>query len=76
MTPKTWTDVLIERAKCEGWLRGHNGFHWEGEPLDTLSRLRPCDACGGSGWDFASDKHGDDCRPCHGSGIAPEGDDK
>jgi hypothetical protein len=75
MTPKTWTDVLIERARCEGWLRGHNGFHWEGEPLDTLSLLRPCEACH-DGWmdsvGYPGYRH--PCQVCDGTGIAQGGE--
>jgi DnaJ-class molecular chaperone len=81
MTPKTWTEVLIERARLRGYLSG-----WEaatrsglgesriraGRALYRISRLRPCMACGGCGKYRPTIGCDCDCATCHGSGIAPD----
>jgi hypothetical protein len=86
MIPKTWTEVLIERARCEGYADGlYDGRVLAPSDLalkvgrssdlaGELYDLCPCEACEGTGERHQSD--GDRCQLCHGSGIAPEGDDK
>jgi hypothetical protein len=86
MTPKTWTEVLIERARCEGYASGlYDGRVLASSNLAMkvarssdlaaeLYALHRCEACEGTGERHQSD--GDRCPLCHGSGIAPEGDEK
>jgi hypothetical protein len=95
MIPKTWTEVLIERAN---WHAREDSMKWTLSVCDLrhasaasfavalqtatahvleLSLLRPCEACH-DGWMDSAGYPGyrHPCQICHGSGIAPEGDDK
>jgi DnaJ-class molecular chaperone len=77
MTPKTWTEVLIERARCDGWLsgyatRGRGNLVGMRHLSNALSLLRPCEACNGTG-DIRRGMSFRDaiCGSCDGTGIAP-----
>jgi hypothetical protein len=86
MMPKTWREVEIEKAWCEGWMKLADEVE-EYSPaflddveyltmkyrLAELSALRPCEECKGSGMDYESDKSFDHCSACHGTGMAKEG---
>jgi hypothetical protein len=86
MTPETWTEVLIERARLRGYISGWKSATRRGlgesriragRALYRISRLRQCEACH-DGWMDSAGYPGyrHPCQICHGSGIAPEGDDK
>jgi hypothetical protein len=55
MTPKCWQDVLVEKARCEGWIIGWTArsvqctdeLALKYRERDALSDLCPCEVCGG-----------------------------
>lgn len=82
--PKTWQDVLITRARCEGYREGWHD-HLYGrvvsltvieDRLIALSALHRCETCRGTGEIRRFDRYYitvEECQACHGTGIAKEG---
>jgi hypothetical protein len=86
MKPKTWTEVLIEKARLRGYIAGWTAATKRTEgatrlraqaSLTRLGKMRPCESCP-DGWMDSAGYPGyrHPCAFCNGTGIAPEGGDK
>jgi hypothetical protein len=85
MTPATWREVEIEKARCEGYICGFGDGRASSLAAEpeltaicdrlaktgvTATRLYALRPCGCQSRKMNSDF---ECDICHGSGIAPEG---
>jgi len=79
---RTWTEVLLEQARNEGWRAGWKAdrkniavIAEEAARVAAFAGLKKCEKCGGQGIQLTDGLDGrrwNPCSGCAGSGIAKE----
>ena len=82
LNPTSWQEVMIERARCEGYLQGcagvrqHSpGWHDATQRLAALNVVKRCEGCEGTGKGehlSGNDEYACEnavCSDCGGTGI-------
>jgi hypothetical protein len=81
--PATWTEVLIEKARCNGYFTvwaqygciEDEATTWWRDEKKSLDKIHRCEKCEGHGITLTDGLKGRKwklCSPCKGTGIAPD----